>query len=80
MALTDEKARQARLDARREIVQAANRHIVVSRARCPFNPGPEIMAPFTMRHIQRAVHVARQHQLVKPHVLELAGYTRKARP
>ena len=53
MALTDEKARQARLDARREIVQAANRHIVVSRARCPFNPGPEIMAPFTMRHIQR---------------------------
>jgi hypothetical protein len=51
--------RPKRDDARHEILKAAN-------------AGRRF--PLRMRHIQQAVCIVRQRQLVKPKVLEAAGY------
>jgi hypothetical protein len=57
--------RDARSQARWHIVQAANRHKLRVRRQ------PRL---FGMRQLQQAVFVARQHQLVSPHTLDLAGF------
>lgn len=57
--------RDARLDARWRIIQAANRHKV------RFRPSPRL---FGMRQLQQAVFMVRQHRLVDAATLELAGF------
>jgi len=59
------KERAARKAARWQIVQAANRH----KIRVRYQP-----VLFDLRHVQQAVRLARHHGLVKPKVLEAAGY------
>jgi hypothetical protein len=62
--LTKEQ-RTARQAARLEIIQAANRH----KVRVRYQP-----VLFGARHLQQAVHMVRQHRLVKPKVLAAAGF------
>jgi hypothetical protein len=57
--------RDARLDARWRIIQAANRHKLRVRRQ------PRM---FGMRQIQQAVFMARQHRLVDTATLDLAGF------
>lgn len=61
--------RAERLEARRKIVQAANRHAARKRGR----------APYTMRHLQQCVAICRRWRLVSPVVLVTAGF-RPAEP
>lgn len=68
-----------RTEARHEIIQAANRHVVNRRINCQWGRArsvirPTVEAPFSMRHIQRAVFVCRQNGLVRDWVIERAGY------
>lgn len=53
--------------ARKEIVRAANRYIN-RRGR---------QSPLKMRQLQQAVAIVRHNQLVKPSVLEVAGFNAK---
>lgn len=62
--------RDERLEARREIVQAANRHILyASRVRGVY--GAKTLG---MRQLQWAVRVVRHNRSVAPAVLEAAGF------
>ena len=62
-----------RTEARRKIIQTANRFRVhQAHRRWPYVP-PTV---FSARHIQQAVCVVRRHGLVKPEVLEAAGFNR----
>lgn len=70
--LTDEE-RDARLDARWQIIQAANRRKVRV---APLGVTPRL---FGMRQLHRAVFMCRQHRLVKPALLEVAGFRGGAR-
>lgn len=70
--LSDSERRE-RLEARERIVQAANR-LILSRSR---RHGRYTALLLSMRQVERAVFVCRQNQLVKPKVLETAGYRAK---
>lgn len=54
-----------RAEARRKIVEAANAHI---------RSNGRSARSLNRRHIQEAVCIVRRHILVKPEVLEAAGY------
>ena len=56
-----------RLDARKKIVQAANRRRLYSGA-------AGMLGLYNMRQIQQAVHVCRHWGLVPAETLEAAGY------
>lgn len=58
-----------RRTARERIVQAANAHILRVHLRHSYMP-----RLISGRQIQRAVCIARRHQLVRPGVLAAAGY------
>jgi hypothetical protein len=64
---------EERAQARDKILQAVNqfklRHASAWRGRIAFQP---VLAG--SRQIQQAVRIARHHRLVKPEVLEAAGY------
>ncbi len=66
---------QARDAACLEIVRAVNRFKVRHAQRMPFEVRPKLLE---LRHINRAVKIARPHGLVKPEVLAAAGFRTKA--
>lgn len=65
-----EADRLKRIEARRKIVQAANRYAASAT--------PLRRAPHTMRHVNRAVSVVRRADLVPASRLALAGFNVKA--
>jgi hypothetical protein len=58
----------ARQEARRQIVAAANRH----RTDAAASPW------YSMRHLQRCVSIVRRRRLVPPEILEQAGFRGRA--
>jgi hypothetical protein len=72
----------ARVKARAEIVEAAQRHRQQRTVKdAPRGKDGYVMLPppFTARHLQRAVCVARRNRLVKPAVLVAAGFRAEER-
>jgi hypothetical protein len=60
-----------RADARRKILQAANRHILSGKRRRGLSYAPRLL---NMRQIQWAVFMCRQNHLVKDDLLVAAGF------
>lgn len=79
---TVERDREARVEARRAIVRAANRHALARHRRTGLGPffaaarrgvalRPAIRGP---KHVQQCVRTVRHHGLVEDEVLVAAGY------
>lgn len=60
----DDETTRARRAARRRIISAANRHRI----------DPSVVPAYSAKTLQRAVAKVRRHGLVKPEILEAAGF------
>lgn len=65
-----------RLEARRQIVTAANRHRQKRNAR-GLGRVEFLAPPITMRHLHQAVAIVRHNRLVAPEVLTAAGFNKE---